>query len=81
MLSFTEIADVFSNMYRVKYDASGSNLAGKVTRVTLTLRRIMEQNNIGYGLLYRYGTSTDQWRFLIRTTRRRARGTGYRMRL
>jgi|AGTN01.2.fsa_nt_gi hypothetical protein len=48
--SFAEIAEIFDNMYRVTYDASGSNLAGEVSRVTLTLRRIMEQNNIGYGL-------------------------------
>ncbi len=50
--SFDEIADIFDNMFRVTYDnvMEGSNLSGKVDRVTLTLRRIMEQNNIGYGL-------------------------------
>lgn len=50
LLSFDEIAEIFDNMYRVTYDASGNNMAGEITRVTLTLRRIMEQNNIGYGL-------------------------------
>jgi hypothetical protein len=50
MLSFNEIADVFHKMYRVKYDASGNSLAGEVTRVVLSLRRVMDQNNLGYGL-------------------------------
>lgn len=50
MLPFDEIADVFDKMYRVTYDASGNSLAGEVTRVVLSLRRVMDQNNIGYGL-------------------------------
>ena len=50
MLSFAEIEDVFHKMYRVTYDAKGGNLEGEVTRVTLSLRRVMDQSNIGYGL-------------------------------
>ncbi len=50
LLSFDAIAEVFATMYRVSYDASGSNMAGNVTRVTLSLRRIMEQDNIYSGL-------------------------------
>jgi hypothetical protein len=62
MLPFNEITDVFDKMYRVRYDASGNNLAGEVERVVLSLRRVMDQNNIGYGLFVPvwdfYGTMT-----------------------
>ncbi len=51
MLAFNEIAGIFDNMFRATYDTSGANNEGKVTRVTLTLRRVMEQNNIFSGLL------------------------------
>lgn len=52
MKSFGDIAEIFDNMYRVKYDdmTKSFHCEGSVTRVSLTLRRIMEQNNIGYGL-------------------------------
>ena len=48
--NFDEIADVFKKMYRVKYEGRDIKIAGNVTRVALSLRRIMDQNNIGYGL-------------------------------
>ena len=50
--TFDEIAEVFRNMYRVTYDerTEGCNLDGEVTCIKLTMRRIMEQDNIGCGL-------------------------------
>lgn len=50
MLPFGDIAEIFDQMFRVKYDAQGMKNEVQITRVTLTLRRIMEQNNIGFGL-------------------------------
>ncbi len=52
MKSFDEIEEIFDNMYHVKYDdmTQSYQCEGTVTGVTLSLRRIMEQNNIGYGL-------------------------------
>jgi hypothetical protein len=50
MRPFSEIAEIFDNMFRMKYDAQGMKNEVQITQVTLTLRRIMEQNNIGYGL-------------------------------
>ncbi len=62
MRPFSEIAEIFDNMFRVTYDAQGMKNEVQITRVTLTLRRIMEQNNIGYGLFVPvwnfYGTQT-----------------------
>ena len=62
ILEFGKIADVFDKMYRVTYDARGNSFGGEVTRVVLSLRRVMDQNNLGYGLLVPvwdfYGTMT-----------------------
>ncbi len=62
ILKFDKIAEVFDKMYRVTYDARGNSFAGEVTRVVLSLRRVMDQNNIGYGLFIPvwdfYGTMT-----------------------
>lgn len=64
LLSFDKIADVLLNMYRVMYEAQYANasVSGVVTRVTLTLGRVMDQNNLGYGLFVPvwdfYGTLT-----------------------
>lgn len=50
---FDEISEVFSNMFRVMYeDHCGQDTRKycEITKVTLTLRRIMEQNNAERGL-------------------------------
>jgi hypothetical protein len=50
LISFEEATDIFESIFRVKFDESGVNRTGTVSKVTLSLRRIMEQNNIEKGL-------------------------------
>ena len=52
MLSFAEIAEIIPTMFRVKNEPQGEVKAEyKIERVVLSLRRIMEQNNVENGLL------------------------------
>jgi len=50
LLPFEDIQDIFESMFRIKYDENDYNRDGEITKVKLTLRRIIEQNNIEKGL-------------------------------
>ncbi|MCL1881514.1 MAG: DUF6034 family protein [Oscillospiraceae bacterium] len=51
MLQFDEITEIFENMFRVHFDETDVIRTGTIDRVTLSLRRVTEQNNIDGGLL------------------------------